>query len=80
MYYGFVAGGQARAVNKVVKTRTQIHSCTSICNEEINTAEQARVQHVTLKIKATAAQRNSQLGPKLRHKTPACAFGLCVCS
>lgn len=76
MQYGFVEGGQARAVNKVVKTRTQTHSCTSICNEEIKTADQAQVQHVTLEIKAAAAQRNSQLALNLDIKLPECAFGL----
>ncbi len=74
--YGFVQGGQAKVVNKVVKTRTQTHSCTSICNEEIKTAEQAQVQHVTLEIKATTARRNSQPALNLDIKLPACAFGL----
>lgn len=76
LQYGFVEGGQARAVNKVVKARTQAHSCTSICSEEIKTAEQAQVQHVTLEIKATAAQRNSQLALNLDMKLLPCVFSV----
>lgn len=59
-------GGQARAVNKVVKTRTQAHSCTSICNGEIKTAEQAQVQHVTLEIKSPDSSGKLSAGPKRR--------------
>lgn len=76
LQYGFVGGGQARAVNKVVKTRTQAHSCTSICCEEIKTAEQAQVQHVMLEIKATKLSFNSQLALNLDIKLAACVFGL----
>ena len=43
LQYGYVGGGQARAVNKVVKSRTQAHSSTGICSKEIKTAEQAQV-------------------------------------
>lgn len=80
LQYGFVGGGQARAVNKVVKTRTQTHSCTSICCEEIKTAEQAQVQHVTLEIKATKAKLKLPARPKLRRKTPCmCVWSIDMC-
>ena len=40
-----------------MKTRTRAHSCSSICNQEIKAAEQARLQRVTLGVRAGRAQK-----------------------
>lgn len=77
LQYGFVEGGQAVVVNKMVKTRTQAHSCTGVCSVEIKMADQAQIQHVRQEITEQQLSYNST-GPKLTQNRLGEVVRVCV--